>query len=184
MRSRKTNKKEERKNVIANQFGADTVFTREALYNIVKNNSLFKGTKNNKQLVTNALVALVGEGVLERIGNKKFSKYQLSGKGKRMNDIKGRLTSSPKEDKYKAPYERKVVTRPKPYDGHLDFNKKATKSAPQKGLLTGLTSLSVQMIMLQKKIEDTLLSKADNPKEAAELISEYVLVAAQMMQPQ
>ena len=186
MRSRKTNKKEARKNVIANQFGADTIFTREALYNIVKNNSLFKGTKNNKQLVTNALVALVGEGVLERIGNKKFSKYQLSGKGKRMNDIKGRLTSSPKEDKYKAPYERKVVTRRKPYDGHLDINKKATKSAPQKGLLTGLTGQAVRMIMLQKEIEDKVLSHLgfNESKEAAELISEYVLVAAQMMQPQ
>ena len=77
MRSRKTNKKEARKNVIADQFRADTVFTREALYKIVKNNSLFKGTKNNKQLVTNALGELVGEGVLKRIGNKKFSKYQL-----------------------------------------------------------------------------------------------------------
>ena len=177
----KTHKKEARKNVIANQFGADTVFTREALYNIVKNNSLFKGTKNNKQLVTNALIALVGEGVLERIGNKKFSKYQLSSKGKRMNDIKGRLTSSPKEDKYKAPYERK---HPKPFDEY--FNKKATKSAPQKGLLTGLTSQSVHMIMLQKKIEDTVLSHLgfNESKEAAELISEYVLVAAQMMQPQ
>ena len=177
MRSQKTNKKEARKNVIADQFGADTVFTREALYNIVKKNALFKGTKNNKQLVTNALVALVGEGVLERIGNKKFSKYQLSGKGKRMNDIKGRLTSSPKEDKYKAPYERKH---------HEYFNKKATKSAPQKGLLTGLTSQSVHMIMLQKKIEDTVLSHLgfNESKEAAELISEYVLVAAQMMQPQ
>ncbi len=166
MKSRKTNKKEERKNIIANQFGADTVFTREALYNIVKNNSLFKGTKQNKQLVTNALVTLVGEGVLERIGSKKFSKYQLSSKAKRMNVIKGKLTSSPKKDKYNAEplYERRVT--------------------PQKGLLTGLTNLSVHMIMLQKKIEDTLLSKVDNPKEAAELISEYVLVAAQMMQPQ
>lgn len=178
MRSRKTNKKEERKNVIANQFGADTVFTREALYNKVKNNSLFKGTKNNKQLVTNALGALVGEGVLERIGNKKFSKYQLSGKGKRMNDIKDRLTSSPKEDKYKAPYERP--------DHHYIPQQKATKSAPQKGLLTGLTSQSVHMIMLQKKIEDTVLSHLgfNESKEAAELISEYVLVAARMMQPQ
>ena len=60
----------------------------------------------------------------------------------------------------------------------------AAKAAPKKGLLTGLTSLSVQMIMLQKKIEDTLLSKVDNPKEAAELISEYVYVAGLMMQPQ
>ena len=130
MRSRKTNKKtnkkEERKNVIADQFRADTVFTREALYKIVKNNSLFKGTKNNKQLVTNALVALVGEGVLERIGNKKFSKYQLSGKGKRMNDIKDRLTSSPKEDKYKAPYERP--------DHHYIPQQKATKSASTEGI--------------------------------------------------
>ena len=94
-----------------------------------------------------------------------------------MNDIKDRLTSSPKEDKYKAPYERP--------DHHYILQQKV-KSAPQKGLLTGLTSLSVQMIMLQKKIEDTVLSHLgfNESKEAAELISEYVLVAARMMQPQ
>lgn len=169
MRSRKTSKKEARKNVIANQFGADTIFTREALYNIVKNNSLFKGTKDNKQLVTNALVTLVGEGVLERTGSRRKSAYKLSGKVNRMNKIKDKLTSS--QQKKKSP------------DEYLP-PQKAAKDAPQKGLLTGLTSLSVQMIMLQKKIEDTLLSKVDNPKEAAELISEYVYVAGLMMQPQ
>jgi len=170
MVAKKTSKKEARKAVIANQFGADTIFSREALYNIVKNNSLFKGTKDNRQLVTNALVTLVGEGVLERTGSKRKSMYKLSGKVNRMNKIKDKLTSSqqgkkPQPDEYLPP-------------------QKAAKAAPQKGLLTGLTSLSVQMIMLQKKIEDTLLSKVDNPKEAAELISEYVYVAGLMMQPQ
>jgi len=102
----------------------------------------------------------------------------LSGKGKRMNDIKDRLTSSPKEDKYRTLYERP--------DHHHIPPQKTTKSTPQKGLLTGLTSQSVHMIMLQKKIEDTVLSHLgfNESKEAAELISEYVLVAAQMMQPQ
>jgi hypothetical protein len=174
MRSQKTNKKEARKNVIANQFGADTVFTREALYNIVKKNSLFKGTKNNKQLVTNALIALVGDGVLERIGSKKFSKYKLSGKVNRMNKIKDRLTSSPQSKGSQ-----------KPYDEYLP-PQKAAKPVVEKGLLTGLTGQAVRMIMLQKKIEDKVLSHLgfNESKEAAELISEYVLVAAQMMQPQ
>ena len=169
MVAKKTSKKEARKAVIANQFGADTIFTREALYNIVKNNSLFKGTKDNRQLVTNALVTLVGEGVLERTGSKRKSMYKLSGKVNRMNKIKDKLTFS--QQKKKSP------------DEYIP-SQKAAKAAPQKGLLTGLTSLSVQMIMLQKKIEDTLLSKVDNPKEAAELISEYVYVAGLMMQPQ
>ena len=82
MVAKKTSKKEARKAVIANQFGADTIFTRVALYNIVKNNSLFKGTKDNKQLVTNALVTLVREGVLERTGNKRRSMYKLSAEAK------------------------------------------------------------------------------------------------------
>ena len=169
MVAKKTNKKEARKQVVAQQFGIHTVLNREALYNIVKKNALFRGTKDNKQLVTNALVALVGEGVLERTGSKRKSMYKLSAKTNRMNKIKDKLTSSqrgkPSPDKYLPP-------------------QKAAKAAPKKGLLTGLTSLSVQMIMLQKKIEDTLLSKVDNPKEAAELISEYVYVAGLMMQPQ
>lgn len=180
MVAKKTNKKEARKQLVAKQFGAETVFSREALYNIVKNNSLFKGTKDNKQLVTNALVALVGEGVLQRNGSKKFSTYCLSEdrrnellKSDRIKSIKEKMTSSPKQRKENS----------RPYDEYLP-PQRAAKPIVQKGLLTGLTSLSVQMIMLQKKIEDTLLSKADNPKEAAELISEYVLVAAQMMQPQ
>ena len=159
MVAKKTNKKEARKQVVAQQFGIHTVLNREALYNIVKKNALFRGTKDNQQLVTNALVALVGEGVLERTGSKRKSMYK----------IKDKLTSSQRgkksPDKYLPP-------------------QKAAKAAPKKGLLTGLTSLSVQMIMLQKKIEDTLLSKVDNPKEAAELISEYVYVAGLMMQPQ
>jgi len=165
MRSRKTNKKEARKNVIANQFGADTIFTREALYNIVKNNSLFKGTKDNKQLVTNALVALVGEGMLERTGSRKNSMYKLSAEVKQKKRTQ-RLKQSAKRK--------------------WDIPQKEAKPVPQKGLLTGLTSQSVHMIMLQKKIEDTVLSHLgfNESKEAAELISEYVLVAAQMMQPQ
>jgi|DEB0MinimDraft_6_1074348.scaffolds.fasta_scaffold81481_2 hypothetical protein len=188
MRSRKTNKKEARKNVIANQFGADTVFTREALYNIVKKNSLFKGTKNNKQLVTNALIALVGDGVLERTGSKKFSTYKLSEKVNRMNKIKDRLTSSPKNKGSRKPYDEYLPPQKaakKPYDEYLP-PQKAAKPVVEKGLLTGLTGQAVRMIMLQKEIEDKVLSHLgfNESKEAAELISEYVLVAAQMMQPQ
>jgi len=175
MVAKKTSKKEARKAVIANQFGADTIFTRVALYNIVKNNSLFKGTKDNKQLVTNALVTLVREGVLERTGNKRRSMYKLSAEAKQKNRM----------HRLEQKKVRKMAAKGKPHKTYkppvvvpLD------KTSPQKGLLTGLTSLSVQMIMLQKKIEDTLLSKADNPKEGAELISEYVYIAAQMMQPQ
>lgn len=165
MKSRKTNKKEARKAVIANQFGADTVFSRQALYNRVKNNSLFKGTKDNKQLVTNALVALVGEGLLERTGSRKNSMYKLSAEVKQKKRTH-RLKESAKR-KGNNP-------------------KKEAKSVPQKGLLTGLTSLSVQMIMLQKEIEDTVLSHLDfnESKEAAELISKYVYIAAQIMQSQ
>ena len=80
MVAKKTNKKEARKQVVAQQFGIHTVLNREALYNIVKKNALFRGTKDNKQLVTNALVALVGEGVLERTGSKRKSMYKLSAK--------------------------------------------------------------------------------------------------------
>ena len=165
MKSRKTNKKEARKAVIANQFGADTVFSRQALYNRVKNNSLFKGTKDNKQLVTNALVALVGEGLLERTGSRKNSMYKLSAEVKQKKRTH-RLKESAKR-KGNNP-------------------KKEAKPVPQKGLLTGLTSLSVQMIMLQKEIEDTVLSHLDfnESKEAAELISKYVYIAAQIMQSQ
>ena len=169
MVAKKTSKKEARKAVIANQFGADTIFTREALYNIVKNNSLFKGTKDNKQLVTNALVTLVREGVLERTGNKRRSMYKLSA------EVKQKKRTHRLEQSAKTKWKTKNTSVDKPHK---------TYKPPQKGLLTGLTSLSVQMIMLQKKIEDTLLSKADNPKEGAELISEYVYIAAQMMQPQ
>jgi hypothetical protein len=172
MRSRKTNKKEARKAVIANQFGAETIFTRQALYNIVKGNALFKGTKDNKQLVTNALVALVGEGMLERTGSRKNSMYKLSAQVKQKKRTY-RLKESAKRK------------HQKPYDEYLPPQKEA-KPVPQKGLLTGLTSLSVQMITLQKKIEDTVLSQLgfNESKEAAELISEYVLVATQIAKSQ
>lgn len=170
MRSRKTNKREARKAVIANQFGADTVFTRQALYNRVKSNSLFKGTKDNKQLVTNALVALVGEGLLERTGSRKKSMYKLSAEvkqKKRMHRLEQSAKRKWAEDDYMPP-------------------QKEAKPSAGKGLLTGLTGQAVRMIMLQKKIEDKVLSHLgfNESKEAAELISEYVLVAAQIMQPQ
>jgi DNA-binding transcriptional regulator PaaX len=182
MVAKKTNKKEARKAVIANQFGVDTVFTRQALYNRVKNNSLFKGTKDNKQLVTNALVALVGEGLLERTGSKKNSMYKLSAQVKQKKRTH-RLKQAEKPRLKKSVWpERK---HQKPYDEYLT-PQEAAKAAPQKGLLTGLTSLSVQMIMLQKKIEDTVLSQLgfNESKEAAKLISEYVLVATQIAKSQ
>ena len=173
----KTNKKEARKGLIASKFGIDTVVSRNVLYRKVRKSPLFRGTKDNKQLVTNALAALVKEGVLQRNGSKRNSTYKLTDLVR--ND---RMKAKQQVKKEHLRTERKI---PKPYDEYLP-PQKATKPIVQKekGLLTGLTSLSVQMIMLQKKIEDTLLSKADNPKEAAELISEYVLIAAQMMQPQ
>jgi len=176
MRSRKTSKKEARKNVIANQFGADTIFTREALYNIVKNNSLFKGTKDNKQLVTNALIALVGDGVLERTGSKKNSTYRLTDLERSVVKAKQTKMSMKKIPSERAKNKYEEYKPPQ----------KAAKPVVEKGLLTGLTGQAVRMIMLQKEIEDKVLSHLgfNESKEAAELISEYVLVAAQMMQPQ
>jgi len=178
MRSQKTNKKEARKNVIANQFTVDTVVSRNVLYNKVKNNSLFKGTKDNKQLVTNALVALVKEGMLQRNGSKKNSTYRLTDleRNDRIKAMRQRKYSMGKIPSERA---KKIYEEYKP-------PQKAAKPVVEKGLLTGLTGQAVRMIMLQKKIEDKVLSHLgfNESKEAAELISEYVLVAAQMMQPQ
>jgi hypothetical protein len=201
MVAKKTNKKEARKQLVAQQFGTDTVLNREALYNIVKKNALFKGTKDNKQLVTNALVALVGEGMLQRNGSKKNSTYCLSEdhrndflKSDRMKAIKEKLTSSPKKNAFGITQEpRKKVPKKTPsekakeaYDEYKAPHEAAKAAATQKGLLTGLSSLSVQMIMAQKEIEDKVLSHLPLPaaKAAAELISKYVYIAAQMMQPQ
>lgn len=171
----KTNKKEARKRLIASKFGIDTVVSRNVLYNKVKNNSLFKGTKDNKQLVTNALVALVKEGMLQRNGSKKNSTYKLSD-SERNDRIKAQR---PKKVPMKTPSEK---GKKPPYEDYMPPQRTA-KTATQKGLLTGLTSQAVRMIMLQKKIEDTVLSHLGfkESKEAAELISEYVLIAAQMM---
>jgi len=173
----KTNKKEARKGLIASKFTVDTVMSRNALYNKVKNNSLFKGTKDNKQLVTNALGALVKEGMLQRNGSKKNSTY--------------RLTDLERNDRIKAMRKRKMSREApserakKIYDEYKP-PQKAAKAAPQKGLLTGLTSLSVQMIMTQKEIEDKVLSHLDfgKSKEAAELIGKYVYIATQVAKSQ
>lgn len=176
----KTNKKEARKQLVAKQFGTDTVLNREALYNIVKKNALFRGTKDNKQLVTNALVALVGEGLLQRNGSKKNSTYKLSD-SERNDRIKAQ-----RKNFIKTPMKTPSEKAKKTYDEYKAPHGAAKTAATQKGLLTGLTSLSVEMIMAQKEIEDRVLSHLPLPtaKAAAELISKYVYIAAQMMQPQ
>ena len=178
MVAKQTSKKEARKQLVAKQFGIDTVLNREALYNIVKKNALFRGTKDNRQLVTNALIALVGEGLLQRNGNKKNCTYKLADWA-RNSLIKAKRQ---KKNPMKTPSEKAKKT----YDEYKAPHKAAKTAATQKGLLTGLTSLSVEMIMVQKEIEDKVLSHLPLPaaKAAAELISKYVYIAAQMMQPQ
>lgn len=182
MVAKQTSKKEARKQLVAKQFGTDTVLNREALYNIVKKNALFRGTKDNKQLVTNALIALVGEGMLQRNGSKKNSMYKLAD-SERSNRIKAKRQKKVPKKNVAGITQQPLKKVPK---DEYKPPQKATKAADtQKGLLTGLTALSVQMIMTQKEIED-ILSHLPLPaaKEAAELISKYVYIAAQMMQPQ
>ena len=114
----------------------------------------------------------VAQEKLHRTGSRKNSMYKLSAQVKQKKRTY-RLKESAKRK------------HQKPYDEYLPPQKEA-KPVPQKGLLTGLTSLSVQMITLQKKIEDTVLSQLgfNESKEAAELISEYVLVATQIAKSQ